>query len=238
MSRHINGLKILDEDAFLVSYPRSGNTWLRAMLTYIHPGSVLPPSDRNLHTLIPNLDQKPDPKTIPAPRVLKTHKLINAEHNKVIYLLRDGRDCMCSYFKFSKSEFGFEGSFLDFLKTPQFALRWSEHVDFWLGRNLNVLLVRYEKMLLDPLTSLLEVAAFLDWELPFQGAESAVSACRIENMRMRERSGEFLANVGGGTIGFWKEFFTDDELAYFMAEASETLEKYGYLKSGTDFQET
>jgi len=228
----INGVTLREDDYFLISYPRSGNTWLRTMLTYLHPGVVIDREVRNIHHVIPNLDQSPVEATIPHPRLIKTHSLFDSRLKNVIYLLRDGRDSMCSYYEFSKKEFDYSGTLLEFLKNPQFGLRWTEHVQSWLGNTTaNLLLIRYEEMLQNPITNLSRAVKFLDWDISTELIEKAVTSFRIENMRLREQSGEFLAHVGSGRQGRWRQDMTDEGLCFFLEEAEPMLRNHGYIET-------
>jgi hypothetical protein len=216
-------------DVFLISFPRSGNTWLRHMLMLLHPG-IDGTGPRDMHRIIPNLDQKPDLTQTPAPRVIKSHCLFDARFPRVIYLLRDGRDATYSYYVFCRKEFGYTGSFRDFLvQAPYPPSRWHEHVVSWLSRPTEALLViRYEDMLADPERELRRALEFLDWRASDERIDQAVSESSLGRMREKEREGYFLAHVRLGKKEDWRDRYSSEEFEIFMRDASDTLRRFGY----------
>jgi sulfotransferase family protein len=68
-------LLILPDDIFLVSFPKSGNTWTRFLLAnLIFPET--PATFANLHRLIPDpsATTKREFRHIPQPRIIKSHE--------------------------------------------------------------------------------------------------------------------------------------------------------------------
>jgi hypothetical protein len=221
---------IYPEDVFLVSFPRSGNTWLRYLLTLLHPGAGSE-GERDIHRVIPNLDQKPDLTRTPKPRVIKTHSTFRKRFPRVIYLLRDGRDATYSYYVFCQKEFAYTGSFCEFLRNQPFPpSRWHEHVESWLGRNHKtpLLLIRYEEMLVDPELQLRRALQFLSWNASDEDVKRAIAEASLEKMRQKENSGYFLAHVRSGKAGDWRNDYSKEELELFMSFSAETLKRFGY----------
>jgi hypothetical protein len=221
----------LPSDTFLISYPRSGNTWLRFMLTQLHPDESLQPTVRDIHRVIPNLDQDPDLSVVPRPRVLKSHCYFDRRMRRVIYLVRDGRDSMASYYRFSRKEFGYSGTFLEFLEQPQFSLFWHEHVSGWLDNagKISLLPVRYERLQEDCVGELQRVLDFLGWEVRADKVRQTVEESSIGKLKAREKQGEFLAHVGEGRIGGWSSEFGPQETKFFLGQAEGALNRMGYL---------
>lgn len=219
-----------DEDVFLVSFPRSGNTWLRYMLTLLHPG-VRSAEDRDMHGVIPNLDQKPDLTWTPRPRVIKSHSTFDARYPRVIYLLRDGRDATYSYYVFCQKEFGYTGSFREFLAVhPYPPSRWHEHVESWLcgDHQTPLLLIRYEEMLSDPKVQLKRALEFLSWKFDVEQIDRVIAESTLDRMREREKSGYFLAHIRLGEFGDWRNQYSNEELELFMSFSAESLKRFGY----------
>jgi estrone sulfotransferase len=228
-------LKIEPGDVFLVSFPRSGNTWLRHMLVAVHP--ALGPSDsRNIWHVSPSLEEtaelSTDPSVAPRPRLIKSHRPFDARYPRVIYLLRDGRDAAYSFY-IHQRQHGYCGSFRDFLVSGA-AYRgcpWHEHVESWLSRNLGsrLLLMRYEEMLANPQFQLRRAVAFLGWCISDDEIQRAVDESAIDRMRNEERSGIYLGHVGHRRRRGWRAHYSDDDLEIFMAAAAATLRRFGYL---------
>ena len=97
-NRYYTSLRfIYPDDVFLVSYPRSGNTWIRYILAHLlAPYEVI---DRN-RTLYPDIYVPINWQKVTMPRMIKSHEPFTKEYPKIIYLMRDGRDVACSYYNF------------------------------------------------------------------------------------------------------------------------------------------
>src|SRR5579872_7348300 len=83
-------------DIFLASYPRSGNTWLRFVLSEALSGEEI--DFDNINSFIPELKWHKQGKPLLAGqgRVIKTHEQYRKEYKKAIYIVRDVRDCALS----------------------------------------------------------------------------------------------------------------------------------------------
>src|SRR5450755_2504536 len=98
-----HNLAIFPDDVFLVSYPRSGNTWTRFLIA-----NLLYPDQRvtfaNIERLIPDAEALSSryKKGIPSPRVIKSHQYFDHRYGKVLYIARDPRDMLLSYYHFSR----------------------------------------------------------------------------------------------------------------------------------------
>ena len=125
-----------NDDIWLVSYPRSGNTWLRIILTmYIWPEEQfsLPLIDR----LIPDIysTSLSDIEKLKDLRIIKSHEPYKSEYKKVIYLVRDSRDVFISYYLYlTRSRYQDRSPkllnhYLDhYLEGKLYGGNWSEHV--------------------------------------------------------------------------------------------------------------
>src|SRR5215468_2315878 len=91
------GVTVFPDDVFLVSYPRSGNTWARFLVSnLVHPGE--PTTFANVESRIPEIYFNPDHvmRRLPRPRVLKSHECFQPHYPRVIYIARDPRDVAVS----------------------------------------------------------------------------------------------------------------------------------------------
>src|SRR5271154_483438 len=78
---------ILPDDVFLVSYPKSGNTWIRFLLAnLIFPEQ--PATFANIHRLVPDPTDsaKRDFDRLPRPRIIKSHDCYDPRYPRVIYV--------------------------------------------------------------------------------------------------------------------------------------------------------
>jgi len=93
------GVTVFPDDVFLVSYPRSGNTWTRFLL-----GNLLwqndPVTFLNIESRIPEIYFNPDRfmRALQRPRLLKSHESFQPHYPHVIYIVRDPRDVAISFY--------------------------------------------------------------------------------------------------------------------------------------------
>src|ERR1700691_3701284 len=92
-------LTVFDDDVFIVSYPRSGNTWTRFLI-----GNLLrldePATFANIESRVAEIYFNPDHelRKLPRPRMLKSHEPFQPEYPRVIYIVRDPRDVAVSFY--------------------------------------------------------------------------------------------------------------------------------------------
>ncbi len=188
---------VYPDDTFLVSYPKSGNTWVRFLLAnLIHPDETV--SFANINRLLPapGVITKRFLKSVPRPRILKSHEPFDARFRKVIYLVRDPRDVAVSEYHFDlKKRYIAADLTLDQFIKPFLAGEtssygsWWEHVASWVGArqgNPNFLLTRYEDLLADPIVETAKIAEFLGVKADAERLTSAVARSSADRMRKLE----------------------------------------------------
>jgi len=83
---------VFPDDTFLVSYPKSGNTWVRFLLAnLLHPNETVGFANINRLLPAPGVLSKRFLRSLPRPRILKSHETFDVRFRKVIYLVRDPR---------------------------------------------------------------------------------------------------------------------------------------------------
>src|SRR5467141_4482966 len=90
LGRDIAGrtLAVRPDDTFVVSYPRSGNTWTRFLIAnLLHPNQNV--SFTNIEKLIPDTASQSNRalKATPRPRIIKTHQYFDHRYGKIIYIV-------------------------------------------------------------------------------------------------------------------------------------------------------
>jgi hypothetical protein len=189
---------VYPDDTFLVSYPKSGNTWVRFLLAnLIHPNETVSFSNINQLLPAPGVLSKRFLKSLPRPRILKSHEPFDARFRKVIYLVRDPRDVAVSEYHFDlKKRYIAAGMTLDEFIKPFLAGEtssygsWWEHVASWVGPrygNANFLLARYEDLLADPIAETAKIATFLGIDADHERLKSAVDRSSADRMRKLEK---------------------------------------------------
>ena len=200
LNRGGRNFPVFPDDTFLVSYPRSGNTWTRFLIANL--------ISQDEPVTFANIEKKiPDPtavnrKTlarIPRPRIIKSHETFDPRYKKVIYIVRDPRDVLISYYYFQlKKRFIEDGYPMDrytsrFISgdTDNAYGSWGENVAGWLatrGSSSKFLLLRYEDMIEHPLRELSRVASLLGIEPTPERLARAVEMSSADRMRQLEKA--------------------------------------------------
>lgn len=231
-------------DVVLASYPKSGSSWVRFILANLltQSGEV---DFLSTQLLVPELSKQSlkhgiDFESLPSPRILRTHALRFPESPRAVYLLRDGRDVMVSYYFHYKKFHEFAGTFLDFLESDIRRAEWEEHVESWLfqdGRSEDVCVCRYEDLIADAFSEMKKMAEFIGLQFSDEQLRRAIEQSSIEKMRAVEQAkGLGISATGDTSIAFvrkggsgnWREHFGDAEKKIFKQRYGETLIKAGY----------
>lgn len=203
-----NELTVFPDDTFIVSYPKSGNTWTRFLIgNLVYPDGV---DFSNINERIPdpNALSKRFLKRLPRPRVLKSHQPFDHRYQRVICIVRDPRDVVLSKYHFDikmgriAEGFPLERYVPKFISgevSPEYG-SWGENVGSWLAarrnstrlQNGNFLLVRYEDMTSDPMLELSRVGAFLGVDHSPERIAKAVERSSADQMRKLEKSQSHL----------------------------------------------
>ena len=109
------------DDIFVVTYPRSGTTWMQMILYQLTTDGSMEISHIAQHS--PWFERSADSdqgyEDRAAPRVFKSHlpfEQIPKGPGRYIYVARDGRDVAVSYFNFYRSHNGYKGTFAEFFE--------------------------------------------------------------------------------------------------------------------------
>jgi len=191
-------LDVFPDDTFIVSYPKSGNTWTRFLVAnLVYPEKR--PDFRNINYLIPDPEalSKRVLGRLPRPRIVKTHQYFHPGYRKVILIVRDPRDVAVSlyYFHIKMRHYADGYPMEQHVKglvsnvNPRYGT-WGENVISWLaarGDDQNFLLVRYEDMLKNTSMELQRIAEFLGMDVNSERLSVAVERSSADNMRKLER---------------------------------------------------
>lgn len=232
-------------DIFLVSYPKSGNTWVRFLLANLIKQDDTLIDFHNVHDYCPEWERHLEIiKGLSYPRIIKSHQQYNKIFKKVIYLVRDGRDVYISYYHYliSEGHLSQEVSFKEFLSTYSFPYGcWSDHIKSWLKSPLfkaekNFHIVYYEDLLSDPLGELSKIADYIGLTTNYQDLKLAVENSSFDQMRsIEQKLGRKYSNknepsfVRKGMSGEWKQYFGNEEYKILENRNElETLKSLGY----------
>ncbi|MBF2089713.1 MAG: sulfotransferase domain-containing protein [Synechococcales cyanobacterium K44_A2020_017] len=196
-------LKLKSSDVFLVSYPRSGNTWTRAIIANIlYPHESLE-ALKDLNVYVPDIYWGEPPTVDPAKaRVIKTHRPYPLRHerqdeslySKVIYLIRHPYNVARSLYHYTS--FRNEGLDWDLVLSAMITgnNRWGS----WMGNVLSwkaleqereMLFIRYEDLQEKPVEKIQVIADFLGFPVDFDRATTINENCSIDRMKKMEEKG-------------------------------------------------
>jgi hypothetical protein len=251
LNRGGRNFSLYPDDRFLVSYPRSGNTWTRFLIAnLLFPEQEV--SFLNIDYLIPdviNINRRTLAK-IPRPRLIKSHEYFDPGYKKVIYIVRDPRDVVISYYFFHLKQGFIEDSY----PLPEFIRRfvagevdpifasWGQHVASWLATRFNrsdFLFLRYEDMKANTVRELSKVAQFLDIEHTPARLNKAVEASSAERMRELEKRDEYrwigtrkrrkdVRFVRTATAGGWRTLLSEEDIAKIEHAWGALMKSLGY----------
>src|SRR5215469_9246332 len=191
-------LVVLPDDVFLLSYPKSGNTWTRFLVAnLVYPEKQ--PDFSNLNTIIPDPEalSKRILAKLPRPRILKSHQYFHPSYRRIIYVVRDPRDVAVSQYYFHIKRTLIDESypierFVERFVAGETSLyaSWGENVASWLATRYHTpdfLLLRYEDMIADTPRELAKVASFLGIDAEANRIRCAVEQSSAERMRGLEK---------------------------------------------------
>jgi len=191
---------VFPDDTFVVSYPRSGNTWTRFLIAnLVYPEKNVGFS--NIEKLIPDTSSQSNRalKATPRPRIIKTHEYFDHRYRKVIYIVRDPRDVALSYYDFQRKYRQIEDGYPleqyvdDFVQGRLISIgwgTWGENVASWMytrGKRKEFLLLRYEDMMKDTMHELTRIADFLGVAPEPQRLQQAIERSSADRMRELEK---------------------------------------------------
>ncbi|XP_069028073.1 amine sulfotransferase-like [Embiotoca jacksoni] len=234
-------LDIQDSDVFIVTYPKSGTIWMQQILLLLEAqGDVSAISGLSKHSnadIIPWIEVKGHRQAFivaPSPRLRVTHlqhhflpAALSHKKGKVIYVARNPKDVLVSYFHFHKlanmleTPKDFDDFFEKFMRGDVFGSSWFEHVKTWYTHreDMNMLFITYEEMIQDLQSAIHRISVFLGKDLSDDQLTSVVTHSTFHNMKKIPQAsyeqvpGELLNHHQGrfmrkGTIGDWKNHFT------------------------------
>ena len=192
-------------DHVLVSYPKSGRTWLRFILSYYFALAYGLDCSVNLHqmfSVLPNLDWDAD-RGLPAflsgpaiglvPLLAVTHErpgLFRNHDVPAIYMTRDIRDVLVSsYFHATRHKCDFQGDIDAFVRDRSRGLHQvAEHYNSWASYLSKVphRVISYESLSRDPQATVSTAIAFLNLEPSPPLIAQAIAAAEIGKMRSME----------------------------------------------------
>ena len=241
--------EVFDDDTFIVSFPKSGNTWTRFLIAnLLHPSE--PATFSNIDRLVPESEglTKNRMARLPRPRIMKSHQYFDPRFRKVIYIVRDPRDVVVSQFHFFRKRRRIEDDY----SIEEFVRRfvagetcdydsWGANVASWLVTRQNspgFLLLRYEDILARTEEELTRVASFLGLTATPELVAQAVDRSSADRMRKLERDGatatvtkdsrQDVPFVRSAQAGGWKAMLPEAAVAQMEKAWGDLMVYLGY----------
>lgn len=216
----------------VVSFPKSGRTWLRVMLddlklpaNYTHDGSG--------HSMVGHVEELQPASEAFAGKT-------------VVFLYRDPRDTLVSgYFQASKRVNTYAGTISDFVRDPRHGIEKIVRFNMeWLERGPGLckfLPVTYEALKADTAGTLAKIVAFVGAERDAAAIGTAVEEASFEKMKEKEATGALADRYGRallpadkddpasfkvreGLVGGFRNHLSEADIAY----CDEVVQRLGY----------
>ncbi|WOO42915.1 sulfotransferase domain-containing protein [Rubellicoccus peritrichatus] len=235
------------DDVFFVSYPKSGNTYLRFLVA-----SALTKKIMNFYSIehvVPDIYQvtKRQLERIPSPRIMKSHELFRPDYSNVYYVVRDPRAVAMSYAYWSQRSKTDAEVMRDINKTLKaWVLRfdgfwnWNLHVDGWYrhcglsSHGQRIEFGRYEDLIQNPHDFLDKVLAFMGVDYDRSSIDFAIEACSKGKMKQGELaakpffSSRQRAFVGTSKRPSFKDVASEETLHIFREKLGAMMSEFGY----------
>lgn len=244
-------LKAPTPNAYIVSYPKCGRTWLRIMLQHYYrllQVDVTPFIDPSLlqtdQQQIVRFDHDQG-NWVPAPRSYKTFRFNTAKFTNypVIFLIRHPGDVLVSsWYHLKYRENIYPGNLSQFIREELTGIRKVvEFMNMWLEHQ-NVpqpfLLISYETMKASPEASLRRVLEVLQNQPSDANIQKAVEAASFKNMKQMENSGSLKEpwmrpgnkqsnhsmKIRSGKSGGFRDEMSKEDVKLIQS----TIEQYGH----------
>jgi hypothetical protein len=243
-------------DVYLASYPRSGNTWLRAVIAEImfgDSGANIAELDRYVPDIyVPQLATNVVPAEF---HVIKTHEPYHHQQRmrlqRVIYIFRDPRDVAVSYYRYLNKLGQYDGpldAFLvDWLAARIWPCSWHEHLMSWAADwprvpNDQWLVVRYEDLLHDSTNHVRTIARYLGNSLDESRLNEVLQRTTSDEMRRKEKAGMRSSEratgfqfIGGAKAGGWRDSLSGQQQALISESLGAVMRRFGYSVDGDAF---
>jgi hypothetical protein len=238
-------------DAFIASYPRSGNTWLRFVLFDILVSGQESGFDEVNHIISEvGLHGHSLPLLPGEGRLIKTHEPYQKEYKKAIYLVRDVRDVVLSEFAYQKAlgwiPDNFEAFLQGFLRGEVNPFSpWQQHVPGFmnspLAKSPNFMLIKFEEMRKNTEATVAQVLDFLGVVVDGQAIRDSIANNSLKKMQEKEQKEPQLAKtapapngteesrfIRSGRDGGWRNRLTEAQVELIEQHCGDVLQRMGY----------
>jgi len=240
------------DDIFVVTYPRSGTTWVQMILYQLFTDGEM--DFAHIQEWSPYYeDWIIDDRSfehLPSPRVFKSHlkyKRVPKVPCKYIYVVRNGKDVALSLFHFSRTNhilslthrnfMGDFGEFFELFLKGKVVGSWFKHVSQWWEnrQNLNVLFLTYEELTSNREQAIRKIIDFCGKEVEPETFSRIVERSSFAFMKQHEDKFDPIIGtlvdrgmktgnfIRKGEVGGWKEYLSSEQEELFQRRFTKHL---------------
>ncbi|CAG6021618.1 unnamed protein product [Menidia menidia] len=241
---NIQNFQARSDDIVIATYPKAGTTWVSYILDLLYFGKTAPERQTTipiyervpfLEICVPGLDSGKDlaDKLPTSPRLIKTHlpvqfmpKSFWENNSKIIYVARNAKDNMVSFFHFDRMnglqpEAGeWNNYFQRFLEGKVVFGSWYDHVNGWWKKkqtHSNLHYMFYEDLIEDTGREIDKLCSFLGLSPSAEEKTNVTRGVQFDNMKKDKMANYSTLQVldfkvspflRKGKVGDWKNHFT------------------------------
>lgn len=235
------------DDIYIVSYPKSGNTWLlfliaNTILKYL--GIEYNVNLFNIHAVIPDVHNSRDiPNELqftPFRRIIKNHSNYNPYYNQMYLLIRNPSDVMVSYYYFKKSLNQIDMSLSKFIRNKSYGIEnWVRHIESWFEMSTpsqQIRLIHYENLKKEPFEELSKLFNTMGFEIDPEIINFAIDRSSFEYMKTIEEKHKSFSTakyenyrfLRKGVVGDGRDSFSEEDMEFIRSKVSNILKLIGY----------
>ncbi|XP_062284043.1 cytosolic sulfotransferase 3-like [Scomber scombrus] len=241
---NIQNFQARPDDILIATYPKAGTTWVSYILDLLYFGQTSPERQTSmpiyervpfLEICVPTFESGKDmaDKLLTSPRLIKTHfpvqfvpKSFWEQNCKIIYVARNAKDNLVSYFHFNRMNMvqpepgDWSNFFQKFMEGKMVFGSWYDHVNGWWKKKHtypNIHYMFFEDMVEDTGREIDQLCCFLGLSPSAEEKNRIAGGVQFDNMKknsmvnystfgaMHQKISPFLRK---GKVGDWKNHFT------------------------------